>query len=87
MYTARSSFALVGIEAVPVDVIVDGDRAEVVERTRRRVFHSVRLESTGSVASLTSHLVNYRTHPVRNLAPDYLMTTRTATEAGEILSV
>jgi hypothetical protein len=48
MHTA-SSYALVGIEADPVDVIVNEDSATVVEPGSRHVLHSVRLESTESI--------------------------------------
>jgi hypothetical protein len=43
MHMALSSYALEGIEAVPVDVIVEGDQVKVVVTRNRRVLHSVRL--------------------------------------------
>ena len=54
MHTALSFYALVGIEADPVDVVVDEDRAKVVEPGGRRVLHSVRLESTESASSVNA---------------------------------
>jgi hypothetical protein len=38
-----SSYVLVGIDAVPVDVIVKGNRVKVVATRTRRVLHSIRL--------------------------------------------
>jgi hypothetical protein len=43
MRTALSSYTLVGIEAVPVDVVVEVDQVKVVAMRNRRVLHSVRL--------------------------------------------
>jgi hypothetical protein len=43
MRTALSSYALVGIEAVPVNVIIEGDQMKVIAIRNRRVLHSVRL--------------------------------------------
>jgi hypothetical protein len=43
MRTALSSYALVGIEAVPVNVIVEGDQVTVVATGTRRILHSVTL--------------------------------------------
>jgi hypothetical protein len=78
MYTALSSYALVGIEAVPVDVIVDAERVKVVELETRRTVHSVRLESSGSVSSVVQHIVNVRTSPDCNLAPERLRAEKSA---------
>ena len=39
MRTALSSYALVGIEAVLFDVVVDRDRVSVIEPETGRVFH------------------------------------------------
>jgi hypothetical protein len=52
--TALSSYALVGIKADPVHVIVDKDRAMVFEPGSRPVLRSVRLESTESIDSFHS---------------------------------
>jgi hypothetical protein len=62
-----SSYALVGIDAVPVDVIVDGDQAKVLVPDRRRVLHSVRLPAlvAGTLPGGTP----------MNLAPAGLMTS------------
>jgi hypothetical protein len=46
MRNRLSSYALVGIDAVPVDVVVDGHRAKVVEPASGRTQHSVRLDMT-----------------------------------------
>jgi hypothetical protein len=64
MQMALSSYAPEGIEAVPVDVVVDGERVRVVDPETRRLLHSVRLESTESVWSVVEQVVN-----VRALAP------------------
>jgi hypothetical protein len=69
MYTALSSYALVGIDAVPVNVNVDGDRVRVVDPQNGLVYHSVRLESIGSELSVVAHVVNVRTSPLRKRAP------------------
>jgi len=69
MHTALSSYALIGIEAVPADVVVDGDQARVVETETGRTLRSFRLETTGSVASVIERIVNARTSPGGNLAP------------------
>ena len=65
MHTALSSYALVGIEAVPVGVIVDGDHVKVVEPVNGRTLHSVRPDKTEPVSSLIEHIVNSRTSPDR----------------------
>jgi hypothetical protein len=44
MQVKLSSYALVGIDAVPVDVIVDGHQVKVVVTRSRQVLHSVRLQ-------------------------------------------
>jgi hypothetical protein len=72
MHTALSSYSLEGIEAVPIDVVVDGDRVRVVDPETRRVLHLVRLEATESVSSVIEHAVNARTAPLRKRAPDKL---------------
>jgi hypothetical protein len=73
MYTALSSDTLIGIEAVPVDVVVDGNRARAVEPESGRALHSVRSDKTESISSVIEHVVNARTSPDRNLAPAYLI--------------
>ena len=45
LHTALSSYALVGIKADPLHVIVDEDRAKVFEPGSRRVLRSFTLES------------------------------------------
>jgi hypothetical protein len=42
MRAKLSSYVLVGIDAVPVDVIVDGDHVKVVATRSQRVLHSAR---------------------------------------------
>jgi hypothetical protein len=61
-------YALVGVEAVPVDVLLDGERARVDDLQVARVLRSVRLESSGSVWSVGGHVVNVRTYPLRKRA-------------------
>jgi hypothetical protein len=65
MHTALASNALVGIEADPVDVILDEDRAKVVEPGIARVLNSVRLELTESAPPGIEHLVNSHTSQLR----------------------
>jgi len=72
MQAALTSYLLLGIDAVPVDVVMDNDRARVVETSR--CLHSFRFETTGSVASAISHVVNAYTRPDRNRAPARLIT-------------
>jgi hypothetical protein len=50
MRTAVSSYALVGIDAVPVIVVVDSDRTRVVEPVSGGTLHSSRLDTTESVS-------------------------------------
>jgi hypothetical protein len=64
-----SSYALVEIAAVPVDAIVDGERAKVVEPETGRNLRSFRLESTESVGSVAWHVVNARTLAQGRSAP------------------
>jgi hypothetical protein len=61
MRVKLSSDALVGIEAVPVDVVVDGDRARDVEPESGRALRSVKLDKTESVGSAAARVVNGRT--------------------------
>jgi hypothetical protein len=67
MRAKLSSYALVGIDAVPVHVIVGGDEAKVVATRTRRVLHSVRLPAlvAGTLPKGTS----------MNLAPAALIAT------------
>ena len=46
------TYYLHGVEAIPVDVIADKDRAAVVKHGSQRVLYSVRLESSGSGAAV-----------------------------------
>jgi magnesium chelatase family protein len=69
MRTNPSSYALEGIEAVTVEVRVDGDRMRVVETESGRCIVSVTLGTTLSTGTLLEHLVNIYTHPGHNLAP------------------
>jgi hypothetical protein len=52
MQFSLSSFSRIGLDALPVDVVVDEDRAKVVEPGVRRVLHSVRLEMAESASSV-----------------------------------
>jgi hypothetical protein len=69
MSAILSSYWLVGIEALPVEVRVDGDRVSVVDPETDQILRSVRLEATLSGDSVAALLVNARTRPGRNLAP------------------
>jgi len=64
-----SSYALVGIEAVPLDVVPDGDWVRVVDPETGRVVHSVRLDLTLSERLILEHVVNTCTYPLRKRAP------------------
>lgn len=55
-----ASYALVGIEAVPMDMVAGGHRAEVVEPETGRILHSVRLDKTESEGPAAEHVVNVR---------------------------
>jgi hypothetical protein len=61
-----------GLYAIPVDVIVDGDRVRAFEPESGRLVHSVMLESSGSVSSVVGHGVNVRTSPLRKRGPERL---------------
>ena len=63
------TYSLVGIDALPVEVRQDGERAMVVEPGVGRTLRSVRLGTPWSTESVAALVVNVRTSPVRNLAP------------------
>jgi hypothetical protein len=73
MHTTLSSYALEGIEAVPVDLVVNGDRARVVEPGRGRYLRSVKprttsLEARQPVQSVNSHTLSQgRSAPARSI--------------------
>ncbi len=69
MHTALSSYALEGIEAVPVDVVVDGDRVKVVEPTTGRCVLSVRQPGPDPETRPTGSGVQV---PLRKRAPERL---------------
>ena len=70
MRTALSSYALVGIEAVLVEVVVDRDRVRVVEPETGRVLHSVTLlDRTLPEGAVPEHVVNGRTLSQGRSAP------------------
>jgi hypothetical protein len=58
MHTALSSHALEGIEAAPVDMVVQGDQAKTVELDRGRCHRSVKLRTTSLEARQPVQLVN-----------------------------
>jgi hypothetical protein len=66
MRATLSSFALVGIDAVPLDMIVEGDQVKVVPTRNRRVLHSVRLRAPGAGTPLSGLSVQGTPN---NLAP------------------
>jgi hypothetical protein len=75
MRAKLSSYALVGIEAVPVEVIVDVDRVKVAEARSRRVLHSVTLlDTTSPEGSVPKHAVNSRTLSQGRSAPARIIT-------------
>jgi hypothetical protein len=73
MRVKLSSYALVGIDAIPVDVIVKGDQVKVVATRNRRVFHSVRLPAPGAGMPPIGSGVQQGTPWYR--APAYLIAT------------
>jgi hypothetical protein len=72
MHTALSSYALEGIEAVPINVVVDGERVRVVDPETGRLLHSVRLAATESLPSAIEHVVDARTLSQGRSAPSDL---------------
>ena len=78
MRATLSSYTLVGLDAVPVGVVVDGDQLRVVEPETGRTLHSVTLDRTESERPIPEHIVNTSTYPVRNLAPGRLAATNSA---------
>jgi hypothetical protein len=72
MQATLSSYALLGIDAVPVDVMVNGNQVKVVATRSQRVIHSVGLPSP---AAGTSPIGSGVQGARRSLAPAYLMTT------------
>jgi hypothetical protein len=71
-----SSYALMGLDAVPVDVIADGDWVRVVDPETGRCIHFVRLDTSASGWPVPKHVVNIRAHPDRNLAPAKIIAQR-----------
>jgi hypothetical protein len=71
MQANLSSYALVGIDAVPVDVVVDGNQVKVVGTRSRRVLHSVNQPAPGTGTPLRGSLVQ---GTPRKRAPAYLNT-------------
>jgi hypothetical protein len=63
---------LVGIDAVPVDVIVEGDHVKVVAATNRPILHSARLPAPGAEARLIDSSVK---GPPLERAPATLIAT------------
>ena len=68
MRATFTTYSLIGIKADPVDVVVDDDRAKVIEAETSRCLHPVRLESSESEGSVLGHVVNARTSPLRKAA-------------------
>ena len=56
-------------------VVVDGDQSRVVEPEIGRTLYSARLDMTLSERPIPEHVVNTRTSPLRNLAPERLITS------------
>jgi hypothetical protein len=84
MRAKLSSYALVGIDAIPVDVIVKDDWVKVVETRTRRVFHSVRLlDRTLPKSSVPELVVNGRTLSQGRSAPADL---KNSSPVGECLT-
>ena len=63
------SYALVGIEAVPMDVLVDRDRASVVESEIGRCRDAVRPRTTLPGSPRKEQVVNFRTLAPGRSAP------------------
>ena len=76
MRAKLSSYALVGIDAVPVDVMMEGDQVKVFDPDSRRVLHSDRmLNRTLPEGSVPEYAVNGRTLSQGRSAPAYLNAT------------
>ena len=73
MRAKLSSYALVGINAVPVDVVVDGQQVKVVANRSRRVLHSVKQPAPDAGTLPIGSGVHQGTPRYR--APAYVMTT------------
>jgi hypothetical protein len=61
MQAKLSSYALVGIDAVPVEVIAMGDQVKVVATRSRRVLRTVRLPAPDSGTPLVGSSVQHGT--------------------------
>src|SRR4051812_33539087 len=69
MTATLSSYALVGLDAVHVEFVADGDRAKGVEPANDRCLHSVKLRTTESGDSIIRQVVNVRTFAPGRSAP------------------
>ena len=69
-------YALMDIEAVPVDVAVDGDRARVLESKTTRILYSVRLGTSSPGEPPASQTVNTRTLAPGRSAPERLLSEK-----------
>lgn len=69
MRATLSSYWLVGIDAVPVEVRLAGDAVRVVEPEIGRILHSVTLDTTLSAGSILEHVVNVCAFAPRRSAP------------------
>ena len=74
MLAILSSHALIGLDAAPVDVVVDSDGVRVVEPLTGHALRPVRLDRTESERRILENVVNVRTSPLRKRAPERLMT-------------
>ena len=88
MIATLSSYALVGIEAAQVEIVVDGDRAKGVEPSTDRCLHSIKLRTTEPADSVLKQVVNARTlAPGRSAPADRRMpavsTDRSGVAPGE----
>jgi hypothetical protein len=69
MATILSSYTLLGIEAVAMDVVVGRDRVQVDLPGTDKILYLVKLGMNASEAAGPSHVVNARTYPRHNLPP------------------
>jgi len=72
-----SSYFLEGIEVVPVDIVVDGNRGRAIELDFDQSVFSFKRRTTGSESTRLDQLVNGRTFAPGRSAPARL-TARTS---------
>ena len=69
MLATLSSYTLRDLDAVLVDVVVEGGRVSLIHHRTGRALRSVRLDTSLSERPMPEQVVGARTSPLRNLAP------------------